>query len=140
MAQLSISRNITELARREPDRPAVRDSVRALSRRQLDEQTNALARTYAALGVRAGDLVTIALPNGVGFVQACLATWKLGATPQPVSAKLPPPELAAILELAAPRLVVTHELAPTPTPPCCRMPSAPSGRRRRPAVRPAGPS
>ena len=112
MAQLSISRGITELARRAPDRPAVRDSVRALTRRELDEQTNALARTYAELGVRAGDLVTIALPNGVGFVEACVATWKLGATPQPVSAKLPPPELAAILELAAPRLVVTHELAP----------------------------
>ena len=112
MAQLSISRAITELARRDPDRPAVCDSVRALTRRQLDEQTNGLARTYAALGVRAGDLVTIALPNGVGFVEACVATWKLGATPQPVSAKLPPPELAAILELAAPRLVVTQELAP----------------------------
>ena len=112
MAQLSISRGITELARRAPDRPAVRDSVRALTRRELDEQTNGLARTYAELGVRAGDLVTIALPNGVGFVEACVATWKLGATPQPVSAKLPPPELAAILELAAPRLVVTHELAP----------------------------
>ena len=112
MAQLSISRVITELARRDPDRPAVRDSTRALTRRELDERTNGLARTYAELGVRVGDLVTIALPNGVGFVEACLAAWKLGATPQPVSAKLPPPELAAILELAAPRLVVTHELAP----------------------------
>ena len=112
MAQLSISRALTELARRNPDRLSVRDSNRVLTRRELDERTNGLARTYAALGVRAGDLVTVALPNGVGFVEACVAAWKLGATPQPVSARLPAPELEAILELAAPALVVTSELAP----------------------------
>ena len=29
--------------------------------------------------------VTIGLPNSVGFIEACWACWKLGATPQPVS-------------------------------------------------------
>ena len=56
--------------------------------------------------MRAGDLVTLALPNGSEFFEACLATWKLGATPQPISSRLPELERRAIVELAQPALVV----------------------------------
>ena len=108
---LSIAGCITELARRDPDRPAVVDEEGTLTREQLDLSTNALARAYAELGVSSGRMVTIALPNGRAFVQACVAVWKLGATPQPVSARLPPTELAAVIELADPVLVVGAEIA-----------------------------
>lgn len=108
---LSIAGCITELARRDPDRLAVLDEEGTLTRQQLDLSTNALARAYAELGVSAGRMVTIALPNGRAFVQACVAVWKLGATPQPVSARLPPAELAAVIELADPVLVVGAEIA-----------------------------
>ena len=111
MPLLSISRCVTELARRDPDRVAVRDSTRALTRGRLDARTNRLARAYAGLGVRAGDLVTVALPNGVEFVEACVAVWKLGATPQPVSSRLPAFEREAVVELADSRLVVGAEVA-----------------------------
>ena len=57
------------------------------------------------------DLVTIALPNRVAFVATTIACWKLGAIPQPVSARLPARELDAIIELAAPRVVVDEPLA-----------------------------
>jgi bile acid-coenzyme A ligase len=109
--ELSISRCATELARRYPDRPAVTCAGRTLTRAELDRSTNRLARAYAGLGVRAGDLVTVALPNGIGFVEACLAIWKLGATPQPVSARLPAAELDAVVALADPSLVVGAEAA-----------------------------
>ncbi len=106
MTELSIGRCLTELAARDPDRPAVIDDDGVLTRRELDRRSNALARAYAGLGVNAGDMVTVALPNGRGFVLACAAAWKLGATPQPVSARLPRAELEAVIALADPALVV----------------------------------
>lgn len=109
--QVSISRAISRLAELDPDRPAVTADDRVLSRRELDLRTNRLARTYARLGVRRGDMVTVALPNGAAFVEACVAIWKLGATPQPISARLPEAERDAVVELAKPALVVgLHEV------------------------------
>jgi bile acid-coenzyme A ligase len=73
---------------------------------QLEASSNRLARAYEKLGVKADDFVTIALPNSIAFFDACFATWKLGATPQPVSAKLPKFELDQIIEVGNPKLVV----------------------------------
>ena len=57
--------------------------------------------------------VTIGLPNGIEFYEAVLATWKLGATPQPISSRLPPIERSAIIDLANPSLVVGVDPAET---------------------------
>ena len=65
-----------------------------------------MARAYEKLGVTQDDFVTIVLPNGIEFFEAVFAVWKLGATPQPVSAKIPKIELEAIVDLANPSLVV----------------------------------
>ena len=43
------------------------------------------------------DLVTVGLPNSIEYYVSCAAIWKLGATPQPVSARLPAAELAAVV-------------------------------------------
>ena len=51
-------------------------------------------------------MVVIMLPNGFAFVETAVALWKLGATPAPVSARLPAIEARAIVALIAPRLVV----------------------------------
>jgi bile acid-coenzyme A ligase len=109
VATLSISRTISLLAEQDPDRPAITFEGRTVTRRELDQRTNRLARAYEALGVGQDDLVTIALPNGIEFYEAAIATWKLGATPQPVSAKLPEREREAIVELADPPVVVGAE-------------------------------
>ena len=58
-----------------PERPAIVHEDRSLSFAALDRHTNRLARAYAARGVLAGDLVTIALPNSIEFFAAALATW-----------------------------------------------------------------
>jgi bile acid-coenzyme A ligase len=97
------------LAAAHPDWPAVTVGSESLTRGELDRRTNRLARAYAAAGVGPDDLVTIALPNSVGFVESAVACWKLGAVPQPVSYRLPAPELAAIVELADAALVVGVE-------------------------------
>ena len=72
----------------------------------LDRRTNRIARALGALGVRENDFVTLALPNDACFVEAVWGIWKLGATPQPVSWRLPPAEVASIVELANPPVVI----------------------------------
>jgi bile acid-coenzyme A ligase len=114
---MSIGRALAWHADQEPDRPSVTDDVRSLTRRELDRESNRLARAYAELGVQQDDLVTIGLPNGVDYFIACAAIWKLGATPQPVSARMPPAELAAVVELADPALLVGIDLPGRPSVP-----------------------
>jgi bile acid-coenzyme A ligase len=97
---------VARLAAAAPDRPAITHEDRTITRGELERRTNRLARFYARLGVRPDSFVTIALPNGIAFFEATIAAWKLGATPQPISARLPTTERRAILELAAPALVV----------------------------------
>jgi bile acid-coenzyme A ligase len=102
---------LAEQADADPDRPALTSAGRTVTRRGLDLRTNRLARAYAALGVRPESFVTIGLPNGIEWFESAIAVWKLGATPQPVSARLPGSELEAIIELADPSLVVGLEAA-----------------------------
>ncbi|HAD25699.1 MAG TPA: acid--CoA ligase, partial [Alphaproteobacteria bacterium] len=106
MAIMPIGRIFEWQAARDPDRPCLTFEGETLSRLAFDRLTNRLARAYAGLGVGQDDFVTIALPNGIEFYAAAVASWKLGATPQPVSAKLPPAELDAIIELVRPKLTV----------------------------------
>ena len=81
-------------------------SVESLSWLGLDRNSNRIARALAKAGVSFGDYVTIALPNSLGFIEACYAVWKLGAVPQPVSSRLPQAELDAIVELANTPVVI----------------------------------
>ena len=53
--------------------------------------------------------MTIVLPNSIEWVQAVLAAWKLGATPQPLSARLPDAELAGLLDLRPQALIVGRD-------------------------------
>lgn len=105
----SIARALGELAREEPDAVAVRHGDVATTRRELDLDTNRLAREWADR-VGQDDLVTISLPNGLDFVRACCAVWKLGATPQPLSTTMPAAERRGVLDLARPALVVDRPI------------------------------
>lgn len=106
MPVISLSRILEFWADIQGDRVAIEHEGDQISWRDLDLQTNRLARAYQALGVKPDDFVTIALPNGIAFFEACFATWKVGATPQPVSARLPKRERDQIVGLAKPSLVV----------------------------------
>ena len=102
----AIGTQMSRLAAADPDAPAVSHAGRTLTRRALDAITNRLARGYAELGVRQGDYVTIALPNSIEWVQAVVATWKLGAIPQPLSSRLPDAEYGHLLDLRERALLV----------------------------------
>lgn len=73
---------------------------------ELDARANRRARMLAALGVRQGDFVTLALPNSAEFYETTFAIWKLGAIPNVISYQLAQPEIEAIVEIADPRLIV----------------------------------
>ena len=104
-----IGTEFSRLAALSPDEPAVTCEGRTLTRGELDKSTNRLARAYAELGVRQGDYVTIVLPNSIEWIQAALAAWKLGAVPQPLSARLPDAELEGLLELKPRALLVGRD-------------------------------
>ncbi|QZT63107.1 AMP-binding protein [Mycolicibacterium austroafricanum] len=107
-----IGSQVSALAAQAPDAPAATCDGVTVTRRELDATSNRLARTFASLGVGVGDYVTIVLPNSLDWAYSVLACWKLGAVPQPLSARLPDAELAALLELRRPALLVGR---PDPT-------------------------
>ena len=109
MASLSYGRAFRWHAERGPDRVAILFGERRVRWGLLESRSNRLARAYQKLGVAESDLVTIALPNGVEFFEACLAIWKLGATPNPISSRLPERERRTIVHRADPKLVVGVE-------------------------------
>jgi bile acid-coenzyme A ligase len=111
VALISYAQRLRDHAAAAPDRPALTDEWRSVTRAELQQLSNRTARALQAKGVVQGDRVTIALPNSVEFVASVIACLNIGATPQPVSSRLPPRELDAIIELAQPRVVVDEPLA-----------------------------
>lgn len=105
-APISIGEGFAALAAADPDRPAVSCGEVTVTRAELEARTNRLARAFEKLGVTPDSFVTIGLPNGIEFIEATLAAWKVGATPQPISDRIPSVERQAIIELATPSLLV----------------------------------
>ncbi|ROO86690.1 bile acid-coenzyme A ligase [Actinocorallia herbida] len=97
---------LTGHATRRPDELAFTCGDRSITWAGLESRANRLARAYQRRGVGHGDLVTVALPNSIETFAVFYALWKIGAVPQPVSARLPGPELARIVALADPSLVI----------------------------------
>jgi len=103
---VSYPRRLADLAAADPSRPAVTDEARTVTRDELEQLASDTAEAFAAYGVAQGDIVVLALPNAVEFLAAMIAAWKVGATPTPVSSRLPKRELDGIVELASPALIV----------------------------------
>ncbi len=73
---------------------------------ELEQRSATFARRLIALGVRRDDLVAVALPNGVDHHVSAFAAWRAGATPCILPTSLPGRELAQMVALAAPRILV----------------------------------
>ncbi len=106
MTKISLGEVLAYHVARDPDHVAIIAGDDSITRLELDRLSNRAAHAFADLGVQPGDLVTIVLPNGIDSFVATIATWKLGATPQPISTRLAPTEREEIIELADPALVV----------------------------------
>jgi propionyl-CoA synthetase len=83
--------------------------------RELTERTARLAGALARLGVKKGDRVVIYMPMVPEAVMAMLATARLGAIHSVVFGGFAAPELAARIEDAKPRLIITTSCGIEPT-------------------------
>jgi bile acid-coenzyme A ligase len=101
---VALSSILNHHARRSPGRTALIVDNVSIGYDELDARSNQRARMLAAHGVGQGDFVTVALPNGREFYETTFALWKLGAIPNIVAAKLPRPEMEAILDIVRPKL------------------------------------
>ncbi|WP_044475791.1 non-ribosomal peptide synthetase [Rhodococcus aetherivorans] len=79
------------------DRVAVRDGAVALTYRELDERSTALARRLIACGAGPDDRVAVLLPRSVGAVVALWAVAKAGAAYTPIDPGAPALRLAELL-------------------------------------------
>jgi bile acid-coenzyme A ligase len=111
-------------AARDPQRPALSCGATQLSRNELAFRARARAHALLKAGVQEGDFVALALPTGTAVLEFAFGCWLLGATPTPLSHRLPPLELRAMLDVLKPRLAVVEEhsyfdaaAADTPLPP-----------------------
>ena len=96
-----------------PDRLAAVSGDRRLTYRGLDERANRLANALAARGLGAGDHVGLYLYNGVEFLEAVLAAFKLRAVPININYRYVEDELLFLLKNAdCKALFYSHDLAP----------------------------
>jgi fatty-acyl-CoA synthase len=92
-----------------PDDTAIVDELGSLSFRELDRRTNALANSLAAAGIRAGDGVGVMCRNHRGFVEATVATAKLGADVLYLNTAFAGPQLAEVVEREGPSALIYDE-------------------------------
>jgi long-chain acyl-CoA synthetase len=74
---------------------------------EIDRASDALAHSYADLGITAGDRIAIVLPNCPQFVIAQFAAWKIGAIVAPQNPLYTDRELEESLRTSQPVAVVT---------------------------------
>src|SRR5262249_42115011 len=89
-----------------PDAVAVAAGDRPLSYAELDAWANRLAHDLISRGAGPEQLVALALPRSVEQVVAVLAVLKAGAAYLPVDPEYPKARIAAMLEDAAPLLLI----------------------------------
>jgi len=96
----------TAMALRDPHRIGLVDELGSLTFGEMHRRTNALARALADLGVREGDSVAIMCRNHRGFVDACVASAKLGADILLLNTAFAGPQLVDVLERERPSVVI----------------------------------
>ena len=90
-----------------PDKVAYWDAVRSVTYSQLADRTASIAAGLSANGVGEGDRIAIYLPNGVDWIEACLAGLRAGAVIVPISYDAAEAEIAYRLSDAGCRTVIT---------------------------------
>ncbi|MGV0834376.1 class I adenylate-forming enzyme family protein [Mycolicibacterium thermoresistibile] len=100
---------ISAWARREPAAPALVCDDASLTRVQLEAAAAAAATRLAAMGVARGDRVALVGGISAGWCVHALAVLRLGATVVPINERLTAGEMAAILDVTTPRVVLCDE-------------------------------
>jgi acyl-CoA synthetase (AMP-forming)/AMP-acid ligase II len=97
---------VTIAAIEHPHEIAVLDERGALSWERLHRRSNALADSFARLGIGSGDGVGIMCRNHRGFLEATLAAAKLGASALYLNTMFAGPQLAEVMVREGPKALV----------------------------------
>ena len=92
-----------------PDATAIIDEHGELTFAELHRRTNALAHAWSDEGIVEGDAVAILCRNHRGFVEALVATSKLGAHALFLNTAFSAPQLAGVCAREDPRAIVFDE-------------------------------
>jgi len=97
---------LAERVRATPEREALTDGTRRVSYRDLAHGIDRMAARLRALGIAAGDVVTIQLPNWIEFAFVFFALERLGAVAVTVSVDFRSRELEYIMRFAGSKMFV----------------------------------
>jgi acyl-CoA synthetase (AMP-forming)/AMP-acid ligase II len=89
-----------------PDQIAVVDERGSISFERLHRRTNALAHSFAEMGIGYGDGVGIMCRNHRGFIEATLAAAKLGASALYLNTMFAGPQLVEVTHREGPKALV----------------------------------
>jgi fatty-acyl-CoA synthase len=92
-----------------PHEPAIVDERGVLSWERLHRRSNALAHAFAEMGIGPGDGVGVMCRNHRGFVEATLASAKLGASALYLNTMFAGPQLAEVTHREGPKALVYDE-------------------------------
>ena len=95
-------------ARANPDTCFLRFEGSALSFLEADRWSDDLAASFHSLGIRAGDLVPLMMPNIPEFVIAWFALCKLGAVTTMINTAMRGPALAHALDLSGSEILIVE--------------------------------
>src|SRR3954451_24732545 len=94
------------------DDTAIIDELGTLTFREVHERTNALAHALAADGIEPGDGIGLMCRNHRGFIDAVIASSKLGANTLFLNTAFSGPQLADVAKREKPKaLIYDHEFA-----------------------------
>src|SRR5215469_2254383 len=94
-------------AENRPEQVAYWDSTRSVTYAELADRTASIAANLTKAGLKEGDRLAIYLPNGVDWIEACLAALRAGAVVVPISFDAAEGEISYRLTDADCGLVVT---------------------------------
>ena len=94
----SLATGVLAGAVRHPDRTMLIDELGALTYREMDERSNALANTLKSEGITAGDRVGLMCRDHRGFVEAAVAVAKLGADTLLLNTSFSAPQLTEVCQ------------------------------------------
>jgi long-chain acyl-CoA synthetase len=98
---------LRERVQQEPAAAALIFKGRRISVVEIDRASDALAHSFARLGVKHGDRVALVLPNAPQFIICQFAAWKAGAIVAPQNPIYTDRELEESLRASQPETVVT---------------------------------
>src|SRR5918998_3906293 len=92
-----------------PHELAIVDERGALTWERLHRRSNALAHAFAEMGIGPGDGVGVMCRNHRGFIEATLASAKLGASALYLNTMFAGPQLAEVTKREDPKVLVYDE-------------------------------